>query len=293
MSIDLAERQFGRTYSSTASTNGSDSGFEDSLALYARGVGRVPILTPAEERELFRRRDAGDEQAKQLLIEANLRLVIWIARRYAHRGVPLLDLIQEGNLALTRAVEKFDARLGFRLSTYATQMIKWAVESAAERHGRAVPVPIHVWRQMRAVRQSRQILLQRLNREPTAQRARGGDRARGAPRRRAPRLRAVPDQPRILAGRRATGSERAARGYEVGSSGIDHGRTPAERGGRDHPQVPRRPPPSRARTAVRSLGTNAAFPRRDREGAGSDGRAGTPARGQGAREDAHARAGSP
>jgi len=166
MSIDLAERQFGRTYSSTASTNGSDSGFEDSLALYARGVGRVPILTPAEERELFRRRDAGDEQAKQLLIEANLRLVIWIARRYAHRGVPLLDLIQEGNLALTRAVEKFDARLGFRLSTYATQMIKWAVENAAERHGRAVPVPIHVWRQMRAVRQSRQILLQRLNREP-------------------------------------------------------------------------------------------------------------------------------
>lgn len=166
MSIDFAERPPGRTHSSTAKTNGSDSGLEDSLALYARGVGRVPILSPAEERELFRRRDAGDEQAKQLLIEANLRLVIWIARRYAHRGVPLLDLIQEGNLALTRAVEKFDARLGFRLSTYATQMIKWAVESAAERHGRAVPVPIHIWRLMRAVRKSRQILLQRLNREP-------------------------------------------------------------------------------------------------------------------------------
>jgi RNA polymerase primary sigma factor len=164
MSIDCADRQLDRTTPNTAVANGAE--LEDSLALYARGVGRVPLLTPAEERELFRRRDAGDEQAKQLLIEANLRLVIWIARPYAHRGVPLLDLIQEGNLALTRAVERFDARLGFRFSTYATQSIRWAVENAAERHARVVPVPIHIWRQMRAVRRSRQALVQRLNREP-------------------------------------------------------------------------------------------------------------------------------
>ena len=166
MSVDSAHRQFGWTNGSTASDDDSSSELEDSLTLYARGVRRVPILSPAEERELFRRRDAGDEHAKQLLIEANLRLVIWIARQYAHRGVPLLDLIQEGNLELTRAVEKFDQRLGFRLSTYATLSIKWAVERAAERHARVVPVPIHVWRLVRAVRGSRQILLQRLNREP-------------------------------------------------------------------------------------------------------------------------------
>ena len=166
MSSDPVDRQFSPIYESSASDDDLGAELEDSLALYFRGLGRAPILSQAQERALFRRMEAGDERAKRLLVEANLRLVIWIARRYAHRGVPLLDLIQEGNLALTRAVEKFDARLGFRLSTYATQMIKWAVESAAERHGRAVPVPIHVWRQMRAVRQSRQILLQRLNREP-------------------------------------------------------------------------------------------------------------------------------
>jgi RNA polymerase primary sigma factor len=166
VSIDFADRQFSRTNGSTASGDDRGSELEDSLTLYGRGVGRVPLLSPAEERELFRRRDAGDKRAKQLLIEANLRLVIWVARQYAHREVPLLDLIQEGNLALTRAVERFDYRLGFRLSTYATLSIRRAVERAAERHARMVPVPIHVWRLMRAVRRSRQSLLQRLDREP-------------------------------------------------------------------------------------------------------------------------------
>jgi RNA polymerase primary sigma factor len=110
--------------------------------------------------------EAGDERAKWLLVEANLRLVIWIARQYAHHDVPLLDLIQEGNVALTRAVEKFDHRLGFRLSTYATVTIRGAVERAAERHARVITVPIHVGRLIRAVRRSRQTLSQRLHREP-------------------------------------------------------------------------------------------------------------------------------
>lgn len=166
MSMDSAARQLSWSTDSTTDDH-SDSVLDDSLALYARGVGRVPILSPAEERKLFRRRDAGDEHAKQLLIEANLRLVIWIARRYAHRDAPLLDLIQEGNVALTRAVERFDARLGFRFSTYATMSIRWAVESAAERHARLVPVPSHVWKLMRGVRRARRVLLQRLNREPS------------------------------------------------------------------------------------------------------------------------------
>jgi RNA polymerase primary sigma factor len=142
------------------------SALNDSLALYAHAVRRVRILSRAEERALFRRRDTGDPHAKQLLIEANLRLVIWVARQYANRDVPLLDLIQEGNLALTRAVEKFDHRLGFRFSTYATSSIRHAVEHAAEAHARVVSIPIHVRRQVRALRRARGLLHDRLNREP-------------------------------------------------------------------------------------------------------------------------------
>jgi len=166
MSSDPVDRQFSRINESTASDDDLGAELEDSLTLYFRGLGRVPILSQAQERALFRRREAGDERAKRLLVEANLRLVIWIARQYAHHDVPLLDLIQEGNVALTRAVEKFDHRLGFRLSTYATLSIRGAVERAAERHARVIPVPIQVGRLIRAVRRSRQTLFQRLNREP-------------------------------------------------------------------------------------------------------------------------------
>jgi RNA polymerase primary sigma factor len=164
--MDPVDRQSSWTNGNKASDYDSGFELEDSVTLYFRGVGRVPMLSRAEERELFRRKEAGDERAKRVLIEANLRLVIWVARQYAHHNVPLLDLIQEGNLALTRAVERFDYRLGFRLSTYATVTIRRAVERAAERHARVVTIPIHVRRQIRAVRRSHQVLLQRLNREP-------------------------------------------------------------------------------------------------------------------------------
>ncbi len=142
MSSDPVDRQFSRINESTASDDDLGAELEDSLTLYFRGLGRVPILSQAQERALFRRREAGDERAKRLLVEANLPLVIWIARQYAHRDVPLLDLIQEGNVALTRAVEKFDHRLGFRLSTYATLSIRGAVERAAERHARVITVSV-------------------------------------------------------------------------------------------------------------------------------------------------------
>jgi RNA polymerase primary sigma factor len=166
--IDSGDRQRSRTAGTAVDGDEAGSGPElaDSFALYSRGVRRAPLLTHAEERELFRQRDAGDEQAKRLLIEANLRLVIWIARQHAHQDVPLLDLIQEGNLALARAVENFDHRPGFKLSTYATLSIRRAVERAAEPRARMVPVPIHVWRLVRAVRKARHVLVQRLNREP-------------------------------------------------------------------------------------------------------------------------------
>jgi len=96
----------------------------DPLKLYVRQIGDGRLLTPAEERELARRKDMGDERAKRRLIECNLRLVMSITRNYTKAGVPLLDLIQEGNMGLIRAVEKFDYKLGFKLSTYATWWIR-------------------------------------------------------------------------------------------------------------------------------------------------------------------------
>jgi RNA polymerase primary sigma factor len=166
VSIDVRNDKFDRSDDTASGEADSSDGLEDSLALYARRIRKVPMLSRAEERELFRRKEAGDERARRTLIEANLRLVVWIARQYTYSNVPLFDLIQEGNLALTRAVESFDYRLGFRLSTYATLTIKRAVAQAAERHARLVPVPIHVGRQIRTVRRAHQVLLQRFHRDP-------------------------------------------------------------------------------------------------------------------------------
>src|SRR6476659_2962871 len=116
----------------------------DPLRLYVRQIGDGPLLTREEERELARRKDAGDEEAKRKLIESNLRLVMSITRHYTRAGVPLLDLIQEGNLGLIRAVEKFDYRLGFKLSTYATWWIRQAVTRALADQGRTIRLPVHV-----------------------------------------------------------------------------------------------------------------------------------------------------
>ncbi len=140
---------------------------QDPLKLYVRQIGDGPLLTAAEERELARRKDEGDEAAKRRLIESNLRLVMSIARPYMNSGVPLLDLIQEGNLGLIRAVEKFDYRRGFKLSTYATWWIRQAVARAIADQGRTIRLPIHVVDQMRRTQKARRVLAQTLVRDPT------------------------------------------------------------------------------------------------------------------------------
>jgi RNA polymerase primary sigma factor len=140
---------------------------QDPLKLYVRSIGGGPLLTRAEERDLARRKDAGDEVAKRQLIEANLRLVMSITRNYTKAGVPLLDLIQEGNLGLIRAVEKFDYKMGYKLSTYATWWIRQSVTRALADQGRTIRLPVHVAEQVRRLLRSRRVLAQKLNREPT------------------------------------------------------------------------------------------------------------------------------
>lgn len=140
---------------------------QDPLKLYVRQIGDGPLLTAAQERELARRKDLGDELAKRKLVESNLRLVMSIARNYQSAGVPLLDLIQEGNLGLMRAVEKFDYTRGFKLSTYATWWIRQAITRAIADQGRTIRLPVHVVDQLRRVTRARRTLGQKLGREPT------------------------------------------------------------------------------------------------------------------------------
>jgi RNA polymerase primary sigma factor len=145
----------------------TDPQLADPLKLYVRQIGDGPLLTPAQERELARLKDEGDEAAKRRLVESNLRLVMSITRNYTKAGVPLLDLIQEGNLGLMRAVEKFDYKLGYKLSTYATWWIRQAVTRALADQGRTIRLPVHVAEQVRKLLRARRVLTQKLNRDPT------------------------------------------------------------------------------------------------------------------------------
>ena len=140
---------------------------DDPVRMYLKEIGRVPLLTPEEEVELAKRMEMGDKQAKARLIEANLRLVVSIAKRYVGRGMQFLDLIQEGNMGLIKAVEKFEHRRGFKLSTYATWWIRQAITRAIADQARTIRIPVHMVETInKLIRTSRQ-LIQELGREPT------------------------------------------------------------------------------------------------------------------------------
>ena len=138
----------------------------DSLRLYLREIGRHPLLTAAEEVELAKRIERGDQDAKNRMIEANLRLVVANAKRYRGLGLPFLDLIQEGILGLIRAVEKFDYRKGFKFSTYATWWIRQAVTRAIADKARTIRIPVHMVEKLNKVVHLERQLVQRLGREP-------------------------------------------------------------------------------------------------------------------------------
>jgi RNA polymerase primary sigma factor len=141
----------------------------DSLRLYLRSIGRVELLTAEQEVMLARRIERGDMDAKQQMIEANLRLVVSIAKSYLGRGLTFLDLIQEGSMGLIRAVEKFDYRRGYKFSTYATWWIRQAVTRAIADKGRTIRIPVHMVEKLNKVVHVERQLVQQLGREPTPQ----------------------------------------------------------------------------------------------------------------------------
>lgn len=140
----------------------------DPVRMYLKEIGKISLLTPEEELVLAERMAQGDEKAKQHMVEANLRLVVSIAKRYVGRGLPFLDLIQEGNLGLIKAVEKFDYTKGYKFSTYATWWVRQAITRAIADHARTIRIPVHMVETINRVSRASHELVQDLGREPTA-----------------------------------------------------------------------------------------------------------------------------
>jgi RNA polymerase primary sigma factor len=150
-----------------ADTSYIDDIADDSVRLYLREIGKIPLLTSEEELALAQRVVAGDKKAKDQMAEANMRLVVSIAKRYVGRGLDLLDLIQEGNTGLLRAVEKFDPDRGFKFSTYATWWIRQAITRAIADQARTIRIPVHMVETINKLLRTQRRLTQELNREPT------------------------------------------------------------------------------------------------------------------------------
>ena len=144
-----------------------DAFADDSVRLYLREIGKIPLLTPEEEAELADRIVKGDKKAKDKMVESNMRLVVSIAKRYGGRGLDFLDLIQEGNTGLLRAVEKFDPEKGFKFSTYATWWVRQAITRAIADQARTIRIPVHMVETINKVLRTTRKLTAELNREPT------------------------------------------------------------------------------------------------------------------------------
>lgn len=147
----------------------SDDSVENAIRQYLGEIGRYPLLTAEQESRLAQRVIEGDIEAQQRLVEANLRLVVSIAKRYTNQGIALLDLVQEGNLGLIRAVQKFDPSRGFRFSTYATWWIRQAISRALAEHTRTIHIPVHVVELIYKIKRITRHLYQELGREPLAE----------------------------------------------------------------------------------------------------------------------------
>ncbi|MBP3701435.1 MAG: RNA polymerase sigma factor RpoD, partial [Lachnospiraceae bacterium] len=143
--------------------------YDDPVRVYLKEIGKIPLLTPEEEAELAKRAQEGDDEAKKQLAEANLRLVVSIAKRYGNRGMQLLDLIQEGNIGLMKALEKFDYARGYKFSTYATWWIRQAMVRAIADQSRTIRIPVHMVETINKLTRTTRTMTQELEREPTAE----------------------------------------------------------------------------------------------------------------------------
>lgn len=148
--------------------NNASAGGEDDVSQYLSEIRSFPRLTPEEERDLARCCAAGDEEAIRMMVSSNLRLVVSVAREYAGRGIPMLDLIQEGSIGLLAAAKKFDYTLDYRFSTYATKWIRQAITRSLFNHGTLIRVPVHTAERIRKIEQTRTMLLQETGEAPTA-----------------------------------------------------------------------------------------------------------------------------
>ena len=164
--IDVVEPEAQEEEPASASPADVSEISTDSLQLFLKDIGKVPLLTAAQEVELSKRIERGDHRAKQQMVEANLRLVVSIAKNYRNQGLPFLDLIQEGTIGLVRAAEKFDYRKGFKFSTYATWWIRQAVARAIADKGRTIRMPVHVVEKLNRIMRSERKLRAELGREP-------------------------------------------------------------------------------------------------------------------------------
>jgi RNA polymerase primary sigma factor len=171
LSDDWAEEEEEEEETASSSSNTAvyldDDVADDSVRLYLREIGKIPLLSAEEELALAKRVVAGDKKAKDEMAEANMRLVVSIAKRYVGRGLDLLDLIQEGNTGLLRAVEKFDPDKGFKFSTYATWWIRQAITRAIADQARTIRIPVHMVETINKLLRTQRRLTQELNREPT------------------------------------------------------------------------------------------------------------------------------
>ena len=265
----------------------------DSLQLFLKDIGKVRLLTAQEEVDLARRIERGDLDAKQKMVESNLRLVVSIAKNYRNQGLPFLDLIQEGTLGLVRAAEKFDYRKGFKFSTYATWWIRQAIARALADKARTIRIPVHVVEKLNKIGRAERKLVTELGREPTAEEIAESHGHRARRGRLDQALRAGAGLARE-AGRRRGGvrvrpvHRRRARRVAVRARGRDPHQGGAARGAGE-PLLPRAP---RARAALRARRRAPAHARRGRADVQRHARAHPPDREPVAEEAAEPRRGS-
>lgn len=165
--LDLADEEELSDEDLEITVDNVDAFADDSVRLYLREIGKIPLLEQDEEQELAKKIVEGDKRAKEKMVESNMRLVVSIAKRYSGRGLDFLDLIQEGNTGLLRAVDKFDPEKGFKFSTYATWWIRQAITRAIADQARTIRIPVHMVETINKVLRTTRRLTQELNREPT------------------------------------------------------------------------------------------------------------------------------